>query len=254
MVVYGDGKEKDLKYTCVSVSSTDDSPPETPVTPRVKTWGNDSIQEEGRRWEWSPRARWKVRWTWVLHEAWLRVWHATKWMARFILDIPIWQYIRRSKKQCFALFLVLLTAFAPLIILGYFSPSSYYGTPFVGLFRDKTLGCGDGLLGNPQNATVRGIEKLFALDQTFGKFSFSQVKTIDILWDLLVGRGLQLLAWWVRTPMYELCVRHTLTSYTRPPTPSSPMRFCVRLSVIPLLSASSSVSPWKALDWVRFGR
>jgi hypothetical protein len=203
MVGYDDGKEKDLKYTCVSVSSTDDSPPETPVTPRVKTWGNDSIQEEGRRWEWSSRARWKVRWTWALHEAWLCVWHAMKWTTRFILHIPIWQYVRRSKKQCFALFLVLATTFAPLVILGYFSPPSYYGTPFVGLFRDKVLGCGDNLLGDPQNATVTGIEKLFALDQTFGKFSFSQVKTIDILWDLLVGRGLQLLAWWAAYTVFS---------------------------------------------------
>jgi hypothetical protein len=71
-----------------------------------------------------------------------------------------------------------------------------YLTPFTFIFADKTLSCGESIFGQPQNATVTGIEKLFALDATFGRFSFSQVKAIDVLWDLLVGKGAQALAWW----------------------------------------------------------
>jgi hypothetical protein len=202
MFAYNDAKEVDFKYACVSVASADESPP---VTPCRKTWGNDSVQEE-RRWDLSERARWKVRWTWALHEAWLSVWHAMKRMVVFIRSIPVWQYARRSRKQCFALFLVSVTAVMPLVVLGYFSTRAYYGMgskPFVGIFENKVLGCGDNLLGDPQNATVTGIEKLFVLDVTFGKFSFSQVKTIDILWDLLVGRGVQLLAWWAAYTVFS---------------------------------------------------
>jgi hypothetical protein len=211
MVAYGNKKEEDFKYACVSIASTNDSPPESP---RVKTWGNDSIQEEGRRWPWGSRVRWKVRWTWSLHEAWLRVWHAAKWTAEstteWFLITSIRKYVPRLKKQCFALFLVLATALAPLVLLGYFTPLQFYtfgygnyGSPFLGIFENKVLGCGVNFLGQPQNATVTGIEKLFALDQTFGKFSFSQVKTIDILWDLLVGRGVQLLAWWAAYTVFS---------------------------------------------------
>jgi hypothetical protein len=210
MFTYDDTKEGDVKYACVSVASIDDSSPGTPcggtpVTPRARTWGNDSVKEEGRRRVWSQRARWKVRWTWALHEALLSVWHAAKWLVVYVLSIPGWRYIRGLKKQCLALCLVTATAVAPMIALGYFTPQQYYGgaSPFVGIFQDKVMGCGDDLFGVSQNATVRGIEKLFVLDQTFGKFSFSQVKTIDILWDLLVGRGVQLLAWWAAYTVFS---------------------------------------------------
>jgi hypothetical protein len=202
MFAHDSMKEVDFKYACVSVASTDESPP---VTPRGKTWGNDSVQEE-RRWDLSERARWKVRWTWALQEAWLCVWHAIKWMAVFIRSIPVWHYVRRSRKQCFALLLVSATAVMPLVVLGYYTPGEHYElgtTPFAGVFQNKVLSCGDSLLGDPQNATVTGIEKLFVLDWTFGKFSFSQVKTIDILWDLLVGRGVQLLAWWAAYTVFS---------------------------------------------------
>ncbi|KAI4611862.1 uncharacterized protein J4E87_010364 [Alternaria ethzedia] len=69
-------------------------------------------------------------------------------------------------------------------------------TPIRYIFADKTLSCGNTIGGDPQNATVTGIEKLFTLDATWGQFTFSQAKTIDILWDLLIGKGAQALAWW----------------------------------------------------------
>ncbi|KAF2865029.1 hypothetical protein BDV95DRAFT_600044 [Massariosphaeria phaeospora] len=33
--------------------------------------------------------------------------------------------------------------------------------------------------------------------RTFGKFPFSQAKTVDVAWDICIGRGAQFLAWWV---------------------------------------------------------
>jgi hypothetical protein len=112
-----------------------------------------------------------------------------KWTGMKIKNAPLWKHVRWSKKQFYAFCLVATWAILPILLMNYLGP-------FSRIFAEKTLGCGDNFYGRPQNATVRGIENLFALDATFGRFSFSQVKTIDILWDLLVGRGAQALAWW----------------------------------------------------------
>ena len=180
-------KEEAVEVTCAYVAPSDGSPLDTP---RVWTWGNGSIKQEGRGWNWHTDLRWKVRWTWSLQEAWLHVCHAMKIFAK----LPIWKWTPWTKKHLFAVFLVFVSSVIPLAVLGVTTGGGY--APFAGVFQDKVIGCGGGLGGQPQNATVTGIEKLFALDNTFGKFSFSQVKTIDILWDLAVVRGLQLFAWW----------------------------------------------------------
>ncbi|KAH7357473.1 hypothetical protein BKA66DRAFT_574468 [Pyrenochaeta sp. MPI-SDFR-AT-0127] len=106
---------------------------------------------------------------------------------------------RITKKQSFALVLVIACGIVPFILLGHYTPRwniapGYH--PFYGVFENKVLSCGPDNYGRPQNATIYGIENLFVLDKTFGSFSFSQVKTIDIAWDVFVGRGVQLLAWW----------------------------------------------------------
>jgi hypothetical protein len=189
-------KEKDIKITCTSVNSTSESLPHCTEPARLRergrTWGNDSVQEKSgnfSRWDWHSKARWKVRWTWFLHDACLSVWHATKWTATKIKKAPLWKHVRWSKKQFYAFCVVAIWILLPILLMFYLGPSTR-------IFANKTLSCGNGVYGDPQNATVRGIENLFALDATFGRFSFSQVKTIDILWDLLVGRGAQALAWW----------------------------------------------------------
>ncbi|KAK7912244.1 hypothetical protein PG985_014725 [Apiospora marii] len=41
------------------------------------------------------------------------------------------------------------------------------------------------------------IEQKFALDLTFGSFTFSQAKTIDIVWDTVIGQGGRMLHGWI---------------------------------------------------------
>lgn len=102
-----------------------------------------------------------------------------------------------SEKQAIAFALLLLFGVTPLAILALTTKEpEWEHTPFYGIFDDKVLGCGDSF-GTPENATVSGIEKIFVLDKTFGKFSFSTAKTIDVAWDILIGRCVQMLAWWV---------------------------------------------------------
>jgi hypothetical protein len=197
-------KDRDVKVACSSVvNSTSESllqhvpassvpPPssEPPRRERVTTWGNDSVQgSRFARWDWRSKAKWKVRWTWVFHEACLSTWDAMKWVGKTTKNAPVWKHVRWSKKQFYGFCLVVIWVVLPMTLISYL-------TPFTFIFADKTLSCGESIFGQPQNATVTGIEKLFALDATFGRFSFSQVKAIDVLWDLLVGKGAQALAWW----------------------------------------------------------
>jgi hypothetical protein len=72
---------------------------------------------------------------------------------------------------------------------------------FTGVFTAKVVRCGDSswsdAMGIPENSTVEGWESLFALDYTFGSFTFGQAKAIDVAWDVLLGRGLQLIFWYI---------------------------------------------------------
>ena len=82
---------------------------------------------------------------------------------------------------------------------------------FGGLFNDKLIPCGDGVGRVPLNGTVGGIEKVFVLDRLFSqKFSFSQAKMIDTSWDILVGRGVQLLAWWAAYVVFSDALLHMI--------------------------------------------
>lgn len=90
--------------------------------------------------------------------------------------------------------MLLLLGIVPFVVYGkmmrpWDTESFYYNA-----FAKKTLGCGDSL-GTPQNMTVEGIEALFVLDWTFGQLSFARVKTINIAWEMLVGRGIQGVYW-----------------------------------------------------------
>jgi hypothetical protein len=102
-----------------------------------------------------------------------------------------------TMQQLLAFFLVVTFGIVPFILLGKYTPGNYMGgPPFHSIFQDKVQNCGYSF-GTPENATITGVEKLFVLDQTFGSFTFAQVKTIDIVWDVVIGRGIQLVAWWV---------------------------------------------------------
>lgn len=194
------------------VTRVPDSPPPPPYR---RTWGNDSFQDGRKRRSWKSKLKWKSNWSWSLRDGSNSAFRTAKRTTKPLLNKTlsfsrdtVWpglKNIRRknfrvAKKQTFGLFLLITCGILPLALLGVFTPRAGNppGTyPFVGVFEDKIMSCGDNVYGKPQNSTVKGIEKLFVLDNTFGQFSFSQVKMIDTLWDLFVGRGVQLLAWWV---------------------------------------------------------
>lgn len=85
-----------------------------------------------------------------------------------------------KKKQSLALLLLLSLGIVP--FFGYGKGSSHGGRYFKDAFSAKVIDCGDGF-GEPQNATVDGIEGLFVLDASFGGFTFPQAKIIDVAWD-----------------------------------------------------------------------
>ncbi|KAF2847268.1 hypothetical protein T440DRAFT_403933 [Plenodomus tracheiphilus IPT5] len=200
-------EEKDRKNTSVTISSihcptpTEDRPP----PPYRQTWGNDSVPNPQKRRNWGSFFKPKSRWTWGVGEKCSAISKTTRKTTGGALNTgyaclrdTIWPAIKKfrfSRKQCFALLLLAFFAFAPMICLGYFTTGGAGNVPYYEVFSDKTMGCGQSL-GSPQNATVTGVEKLFVLDSTFGRFSFSQVKVIDVAWDLFVGRGVQICAAW----------------------------------------------------------
>lgn len=125
---------------------------------------------------------------------------------------PFWQHtawpmikkIRVKKEQIFAFAIIWICAIVPFIVLGYATAGDTF---FGGVFVTKYLPCGDGtepsIADEPVNNTVSGIEGLFVLDATYGRFPFSTVKIIDITWDIILGRGAQLFAWWISYKVFS---------------------------------------------------
>ncbi|KAF2630312.1 hypothetical protein BU25DRAFT_419322 [Macroventuria anomochaeta] len=181
---------------------------------RSRTWGNDVVETRSRNWSWA--------WTWGFRDRWISACRTTELVmspavrsaeqtmqAAFsaiwcFICHNVWPFLVRvftAKKQWFAFFMFISCAVVPMVTLGYFTPRPEFavGTwpPYYNVFAAKYMSCGNYIDDRPANSTVTGFEGLFVLDQTWGRFSFSTVKTIDVAWDILVGRGLQLLAWWV---------------------------------------------------------
>lgn len=181
------GKEADHDVT-VSVQTVSDA-----ATPRRRlTWGNDVIEPTGRRWNWA------------------RIWDFCNRCSSTCS--PFLMRVLTAKKQWIALFLFLGGAAAPLVMLGYytprigFPPGSY---PFYNVFAAKYMDCGDSIDSRPAGSVITGFKGLFVLDSTWGSFNFSTVKTIDVAWDIIVGRSAQLLCWWVAYAVFSdalLCV------------------------------------------------
>lgn len=123
---------------------------------------------------------------------------------------PFWQHTawpmikktRVKKEQIFALIILWICAIIPFIVLGCVTGRRSF---FDGVFDEKTLPCGDGggISNRAVNNTVGGIEGLFVLDATYGSFPFSTVKIIDVTWDVMVGRGAQMLAWWISYKVFS---------------------------------------------------
>jgi hypothetical protein len=92
-------------------------------------------------------------------------------------------------KQIYAMLLLVAFAIVPCVVM--FKVAS---APF----SDKILDCGQLYYSDSDsNSTIKGIQGLFVIDQAYGTMSFSLVKFIDVLWDLFVGRGVQLIAWYI---------------------------------------------------------
>ena len=182
------GKEADHDVI-VSIQTVNEAA--TP-SPRL-TWGNDVIEPRGRRWNWVRIRESCNRWTPTCSPFWMRVF--------------------KAKKQWVALFLFLGGAAAPFIMLGYFTPrhESPPGSwpPFYNVFAAKYLNCDDHIDSRPAGSVISGFKGLFVLDSTWGSFNFSTVKTIDVAWDIIVGRSAQLLCWWIAYAVFSdalLCV------------------------------------------------
>ncbi|KAF2823952.1 hypothetical protein CC86DRAFT_372107 [Ophiobolus disseminans] len=184
---------EDRKYDFASPSPTETLPAYS------TTWGNDIAREKPRKsWNW-----WKLRYGW--NSACRPIAQRSKsacdaaWRFMCARGWPFLRALTPSLRQVLAFLLVLVFGVAPMAFLGYYTPigqSSPGNRPFYGVFQDKVLSCGDSF-GTPENSTISGIEKFFVLDKTFGRFSFAEVKSLDVAWDILVGRGVQMIAWWV---------------------------------------------------------
>ncbi|KAJ8114060.1 hypothetical protein OPT61_g3961 [Boeremia exigua] len=194
----------------VSVHSVDG-----PWTPnRSRTWGNDVVETKNKRLSWA--------WTWGFRNRWTSVKRSTEQLITpavqsakqtaqpvllatwLFMSCRLWPFVVRAftaKGKWIALSLFLSGAVTPMALLGYFTPrqDAPVGTyPYTNIFAAKTMECGTFyLIDSPENSTITGIEGLFVLDRTWGRFSFATVKTIDVVWDIFVGRGAQLFAWWV---------------------------------------------------------
>lgn len=121
---------------------------------------------------------------------------------------PLTKRIRFQKTQIYAFLLLLSFGVAPFAAL-----YGLYGQLRSNPFGIKTLGC-EGWV--TENSTVSGFQGLFVIDFTFGSMPFSLAKFIDIVWDLCIGRGAQMIAWFFS---YVVFTNALLRSIERHPAP-----------------------------------
>lgn len=121
---------------------------------------------------------------------------------------PLTKRVRFPKIQIYAFLLLLSFGVAPFAAL-----FGLYGQLRSSPFGIKTLGCQGWVT---QNSTVSGFQGLFVIDFTFGSMPFSLAKSIDIVWDLCIGRGAQMIAWFFS---YVVFTNALLRSIERHPAP-----------------------------------
>jgi hypothetical protein len=168
------------------------SPTEESLPPYSTTWTNDVTEKKHeKKLDWRSRSQWT--------SAYANTPQAFNTALDSLVN-RLWPTRKAAlREQVIAFLLVVVFGVVPFVLLGYFTPGTYYENgshPFTGVFEDQIQGCGDSF-GTPENSTITGIENLFVLGRTFGRLTFSQVKTIDVVWDVVVARGVQLVAWYI---------------------------------------------------------
>ncbi|KAF2680257.1 hypothetical protein K458DRAFT_312424 [Lentithecium fluviatile CBS 122367] len=126
---------------------------------------------------------------------------------------PAFLKSRPTKKQICAIILISIFGIVPFFIYGRYQAEG--NIFFYGAFLAKVRAC-EGGFGVPQNSTVSGAESLFVLDNSFGRFTFAQAKAIDVGWDILVGRGAQLCAWYVTYKVFSDALIRLLERHPAP--------------------------------------
>ncbi|OJD29042.1 uncharacterized protein BKCO1_960007 [Diplodia corticola] len=105
---------------------------------------------------------------------------------------------RKPMRHTFAFLTFFIFGLLPLIV---------YFTILDQPFKAKPVTCGDA-------AQVRedtpGIEGLFTIDRTAGSFPFWLAKLLDTIWDLVVARGMQLLAGCISYSVFCKAMLHAL--------------------------------------------
>ncbi len=182
------------------------------LSPLISTRRNNCSLEEGRSedWKWNQTVCDQPRSSFQLVKERSRF----AFVSAFIhtrSQLQLFCQRRDYKRQIFALLLVLIFGVVPFALFLYitkgfsgedrfFNPetSNYRSTG--NLFSKKQKYCQASIGGANANISLSGngpIQNMFVLDKTFGAtYSFANVKLIDMCWDILVGRGAQLLASW----------------------------------------------------------
>lgn len=176
-------------YTSIETRAMDT---DEPLPPYSSSYGNDEKEFRDEKKEGL-----KARLTRSVTQRIGPVASASARSASRLWEHQAWQFTKKhiiTKRQGYAFILFLSLGLLPFVLYGHFeSVGDFF---YYNVFAAKVIACGDDF-GEPQNSTVMGVEAMFVLDLTFGSFTFAQVKTIDVAWDILVGRGAQFIAWWV---------------------------------------------------------
>jgi hypothetical protein len=146
-------------------------------------------------------------------------WSMTRGMGGFTtriksaVTLPAFKRLHVAKKQVYAFLLFSLFGVIPFLVFGCYERQG--NTLFRKAFVSKIQSC-EGVFGVPQNSTVLGAEALFVLDASFGRFTFGQAKTIDVAWDIIIGRGTQLCAWCVSYIVFSAAILRLIERHPAP--------------------------------------
>jgi hypothetical protein len=172
-----------IDYASVLSSPTQESLP--PYSSDCSRDISEKKEQTGKKsWKWGSRQDWVA--------AYVAAPHYFNNVVLKKIPTPGWPEKKKKAIILEQIYAFLLVAAFSIMPMGVFFPAQ----PLSIIFENKVISCGYSF-GTPENATVSGVEKLFVLDQTFGKFTFSQAKVLDVAWDIVIGRGVQLVAWFV---------------------------------------------------------